>query len=424
MSTILFLKTFSGFKGFRDIDPSEFIPALTYRGRCKYKVVIIDGKPKPIDFDTTSAIEIIDLLRTVKGQALISIYGKAHSIDDTIIQPITFTKDNHDYIALYHGLYNNAVDDISNLIKYYMTHSEQEFVQELLQNKFLLMIADAAHYTSNISVYVGQLPFSFEQKSQYVMLGTIHNSYTHQFTYSKVGFTIKNRKCVISELKPLGKATRYYPLIQHDKVSNHVYADCNVAALYDGHVCSFIATIMFLDKCKVQNMHVNKLDLICFDANETELSYINKAAKYFKETYDIPAVNVLEESLPNVANMKDLILVSHAAAICEQRKNDILLVDYNLDTFNPVFYYNISNALTVSGDNGYYLSLLAPALNMNIIELMAYCLKQNISLNDYSIACHSQSDGQYCDDCQLCQYRRRAVKILEDRCELENEEEV
>ena len=459
MCTVLMMKTFKSFSGAK-LDLVQWTRWLTYRGRDKYRIIIYDGVERV--YDCEGPIDVINYLSSIRGEALVAIFGRAtpeteEDVEKPLKQPLTITKDGQKFVALHHGLYPGAGKDEYDSYKLVerLLETQLKGEEELRYNSsFVLMIADASALPGHMTVYVGQLPCSMVADDSYLVVGTIPDVSNHHFSYCKLSFSFTGKKWNLkfTPLDPRGLETGYTSkYISYDSVLMPRYVVCKAMSLFSGGMDSLIATDHFLNSCKMLGTHIDTLYLLYYNygqfAAKEELEATHRCAEYLSKLHDIK-VEVLEKELSflesnltskslnrevahteaehdvNYVPMRNLIMISHAAALCEQLGVHFLVVGFNLSEGmvysdnSPVFYYNIAGALQVAGKKGYRLNLVAPLLNMTKTEAVAYALTRKLELSR-SFSCYYPQNGKPCNECGSCILRNKAIerakKIIEQR---------
>ena len=125
------------------------------------------------------------------------------------------------------------------------------------------------------------------------------------------------------------------------------------------------------------------------------------------------------ESDVNYVPMRNLILLSYSAAICEINNINTLAYGANLTESgnypdNSIrFKEYLNKVFKVSGKQNYQLELKAPLINLTKTEILALGIYYNAPIH-LSVSCYypSDIDNPHCGKCGSCLLRKRAFERL------------
>jgi len=208
-----------------------------------------------------------------------------------------------------------------------------------------------------------------------------------------------------------------------------------VAVLYSGGMDSLVTSHLYLHKgYDVILIHFNYGQV----ASSIEREYTYKYADSFGlEVIEIDAQQLFSifkdksnllgsdkredvmreaEADSNYVPMRNLILLSYAAAICEINNIDRLAYGANLTESGNYpdnstrFFYNLKNTLEVAGRQGFRLKLRAPLINLTKSEIVALAYYIKAPIKELSFSCYYPINGKPCNKCGSCYLRNKAFE--------------
>ena len=162
-----------------------------------------------------------------------------------------------------------------------------------------------------------------------------------------------------------------------------------------------------------------QFDLITLDITNV-FSIFKEHSILLRRDIDINTIEGDNESESdyNYVPMRNLILLSYAAGICEI--NDIHILSYganlteagNYPDNSIRFFRNLDKVFKVSGKQNYRLKLRVPLINLTKTEIIALAIYHNAPL-DLSISCYyPDENGKPCNKCGSCILRNNAIRNL------------